>query len=349
MINLNLIATTQERQMESAFLEAIADIKGTVKMRQLEALIADNNVDGVIKLLGLEPQAFEGMGEQLVQSYRVGGMTGASQIGLFPSTIGDISLRFSMRSPAAENWLAKESSKLITEMAETQKEVVRATLLDGMANGDNPRRTALDLVGTVQPKGGRVGGFVGLTTQQQGWINNARLELESLSPRYFSRELRDKRFDAMIRKAIATDTPLSSAQINKIIIRMQDKALKYRADVIARTESIKALKAGQYESVLQAIDKGEVDAQDVTKEWDATENTIGGRTRDSHVLMEGQKRAIKTPFDFPYISKSLPDGQAQFPSDDSLGAPASQLIQCRCKLKIVIDFLGQLKRIEGFS
>jgi hypothetical protein len=117
--------------------------------------------------------------------------------------------------------------------------------------------------------------------------------------------------------------------------------LKFRGDVIARTESINALRAGHEESVNQAIALGEVDASDVSGEWDSSGND--GRTRDSHLFMEGQKRAHGVPFDF-----LLNEGQAMFPGDSSLGAPAKELIQCRCKKNTTIDFLGKLKRVEGF-
>lgn len=90
---------------------------------------------------------------------------------------------------------------------------------------------------------------------------------------------------------------------------------------------------------MQAVRRGEMDAGDVTKEWDATGDA---RTREEHLLMEGQTVPLLMPFTFP-------DGsQAQYPSDDSLGAPASNLIQCRCKIDYRIDFIGRAKRVRGF-
>ena len=341
MPSLTLIATQQESEMLKAFLESVSAIKNDVKVNQLTALIERGDIDGAIKLLGLDPSAFEGMDEALRQAYRTGGMTGAIQIGEVPTENGDIPFRFNMRSPAAEQWLLRESSRLVVEMSDGQQELVREVLTEGLEQGINPRQQALGLVGRMDSTGKRTGGFIGLTTQQAGWVVNARDELESLSPNYFTRELRDKRLDPVIKRAMSEGKELTPEQINRAITRLQGRTLKYRGDVIARTESIKALRAGQHESINQAVDKGEVDEQDVTRIWDSTGND--GRTRDNHLLMEGQTRKQGEPFDFPF------GGQAMFPSDDSLGAPASELIQCRCRENTQIDFLGKLKRVEGFK
>lgn len=340
MPNLTLIANRQESEMLKAFLDSVAAIKNDVKINQLTLLIERGNIDGAIKLLGLDPSAFEGMDEALRQAYRTGGFTGAVQIGGIPTEDGEIPFRFNMRSPAAEEWLRRESSRLITEMAEGQAELVREVLTVELENGVNPRQAALSLVGRMDSTGKRTGGMIGLTTQQAGWVASARDELENLDAHYLTRSLRDKRLDPVVRNAIESGEPLTEKQINRAITRLQGRTLKYRGDVISRTESIKALRAAQHESINQAAQKGELDPQDVTREWDASGDD---RTRLGHLMMEGQKRSHGKPFDFP-LSKS----QAMFPSDDSLGAPAGELIQCRCRENTTIDFIGQLKRVEGF-
>ena len=340
-INLSIIATQEEARMLRAFLDSVAEIKNTVKINQLTALIEQGNIDGAIRLLGLDPSAFEGMDDALRQSFRTGGFTGAAQFGDIPTTVGDIPMRFNMRNPAAEEWLRTNSSELVIGMSDSQVELVRDALTEDLANGVNPRRSALNLVGLTDSTGRRTGGIIGLTDQQAGWVSSARAELEELNPKYFTRTLRDKRLDSVIRKAMESGTPLDAKQINRAITRLQGRTLKYRGDVIARTESINALRAGHDESVSQAIDIGEVDANDVSGEWDSS--GPDGRTRDSHLFMEGQKRAHGVPFDFV-----LTTGQAMYPGDSSLGADASELIQCRCKKNTTIDFFGKLKRVEGF-
>ena len=343
-INLDLIAQQKERDMLRAFADAVADIKNSVKLKDLEAAIASQDADAVVRLLGIDRAAFERVDDEIYQAYRIGGLTGVEQIGRIPTPLGEIAFRFDMAAPSAVQWIEKQSSELITEIVDDQIEMIKAQLANGLELGNNPRTTALELVGRYNPATGkRAGGTVGLTTQQAGWINNARNELLELDRNYFTRELRDKRYDSIVRKAIEDGKPLTKAQIENAITQMQSKALKYRGDVIARTESINALRAGQFQAVEQAMEKGELDSQDARKAWDATGDK---RTRLDHFQMEANyKDGI--PIEDEYI---FPDGsKAMYPGDNSLGAPGKQLIQCRCRNVITIDFIGRQVRMEGFK
>ena len=179
---------------------------------------------------------------------------------------------------------------------------------------------ALELVGRIE-NGKRTGGIVGLTSGQAGYVLNARRQLEELDPDYFTRALRDKRFDRIVKKAIADGKPIAKADVDRITGRYADRLLNYRGEVIARTEMIAALHAGQYEGMRQLIDTGKVRADQVTKVWSATGD---GRTRDTHLAMNGQT----VRFDRPFVSPS--GAQMRYPHDESLGAPADEIIQCRC-------------------
>lgn len=86
-----------------------------------------------------------------------------------------------------------------------------------------------------------------------------------------------------------------------------------RAKVIARTEIIGAGHAGQYNSDKQS---GIV----IAKVW---QQTLDSRTRDAHNEAAGQTVAFDDPF--------IVGGEKMLhPSDDSLGATARNIIQCRC-------------------
>jgi hypothetical protein len=201
--------------------------------------------------------------------------------------------------------------------------MVRAVLVNGLERGYNPRKTALDLVGRMNmATGRREGGLIGLTTRQAEWVSNAGTELDALDRSYFNRILRDKRYDSMVSKAMRNGKPLSAADRGMILGRYSDRMLKYRADTIARTETITALRAGQREGYDQLIDSGRVQDHQIERTWDATGDD---RTRPDHMAMNGQTVAgMATPF-------IAPDGsQLMYPGDTSLGASDEQVIQCRC-------------------
>jgi len=215
---------------------------------------------------------------------------------------------------------------------EDSKASVRAVIQAGLEAGRGPRQTALDITGRmVKATGRREGGILGLTSGQTDATIRARVELENLDAHYFTRKRRDARFDGMVRKAIKSGKPLSQADIDKITGRYKDRMLAYRGEVIARTETLASLNAGKQEGIQQLIDAGKLQSSQVTKVWRATGD---GRTRDSHAAMDGQAVAYGQPF-------TTPDGaQMMHPHDSSLGAPASETIQCRCFYEIKIDYIG---------
>lgn len=343
-VNLQQITAAQERAVLRAFRDAVQSVKDQAVIQEIVRLLEVGNVDGVIDLLQLDQATFEPLENAIRQAYRQGGLTGAEQIGTIPTETGTLVMRFNMAAPAAEAWLANLSSRLITEVFDEQKQMVRERLTAGLARGDNPRQTALDLVGRIDPTTReRTGGFIGLNSRQAQWVASAREELESLNPNYLTRELRDKRLDGAVRKAIEEDRPLTERQINTAISRMQARTLRYRGEVIARTESINSLRAGQFEAIKQAIVKGELDSQDVSKAWDSSSDA---RTRLDHLQME-QTYSEGIPVDQPFIAPDL--SRLMYPGDSSLGASGAQTIQCRCKAIYRIDFVGRQARIEGFE
>ena len=335
------ISAQKVREMRAAIEQAVAQIRSAVKYTEVERLIIAGDVEGVIDLLGLDKSAFAPLLESARDSYKTGADYTAEVLSPIPTPVGSIQFRFDMTSTDAVQWLSTLSSNLITEVVEDQREMVRTVLAGYTAQGVNPRTQALDLVGRVDKTSGkRVGGFIGLTTQQSQWVQNARAELESLDANYLTRALRDKRFDATIIKAIKNNEQLPRSTIDAAITRMQSRALKYRADTIARTEAINALRAGQAQSIANAIERGKITENEVTKEWDSSGDD--GRTRDSHLMMEGQKQRFPDPF------ITIEGYRLMYPGDSSLGAPGKETIQCRCRAVYRIDFIGVSRRVEGF-
>ena len=340
MPNLDLIAAAQERKMLETFNAIVGDIKNQSVLSEITRALEVGDVDAVIRLLGLDEETWEPMGEAIRESYRTGGITGANQIGTIPTNIGTLVMRFNMRNPRAEQWIQDASSNLITEVVEDQRQAVKDELQAGLERGDNPRTTALNIVGRIDPATKkREGGIIGLTSQQSNWMRNARAELESLDSSYFERKLRDRRLDKKIRRAIENGEPLDQKTIDAAIVRMQQRALKYRGDVISRTESINALRAGQYESIAQAVERGELMLDEVKKTWSAN---LDGREREAHLLADIQyKDGIQ--LDQPFI---VGGKQMMYCGDPQGGA--ANVVQCRCSNSYSLDFGKKLARVEGF-
>src|SRR5690606_24738641 len=117
-------------------------------------------------------------------------------------------------------------------------------------------------------------------------------------------------------KAIKDGKQLSEADLRRVVSRYKDRLLKMRADAIARTETLNALRAGRHEGFKQLIDSGKVRADQVVVTWSAT---MDGRTRDTHRSMNGQKIRMGQLFTSPS------GAMFEYPGDVTHGAPPEEI------------------------
>lgn len=326
---LDAIINLFVRDIRSAFLAAISDVVDNVTLQRVIDAIKAGDVEAAFRELGFSQAAMRPLTAAIERAYERGGVFTVDN---FPKRVTRGIFRFDVRDSRAEAWLRDKSSTLVTSLTEDTRQNVRNVITQGMEAGRNPRSVALDIVGRVDPTTKkRVGGIVGLTANQEEWVFNTRRDLLELNEHYFTRELRDKRFDGIVRKAIESGTPLSPETVDKLVGRYRDKALKYRGDMIARTEALQSLNASEYEAIKQAVAAGITREQDVVREWDSAGDD---RVRWSHRKMDGQRVGLDEPFTTPSGAKM------RFPGDTSLGAPGKEIIMCRCRAKTVVDWLA---------
>jgi hypothetical protein len=239
--------------------------------------------------------------------------------------------RFDGRNPRAEAWLADRSSTLIREIVEETRAAARVMLQQRMVEGVNPMTTARDLVGRInQATGRREGGIIGLTRNQSATVQRAFDQLRSGDPAqleaYLERRLRDRRFDSVVRRAIRDGKPVPMDQARKMRVHYERRYQYYRGTVIARTETLRSLHHSQDEAMQQLIDDGRLERDQVIRVWDATGD---GRTRPTHMEADGQRRKPGEAF-------IVGGARLRFPGDPA--GPARETIQCRCVVRVEIDF-----------
>jgi len=363
-------------QIKAAFLAAIADVKSTAVLQGIIDAIQAGDIDAAFRATGLSPAAMRPITSMIETAFERGGVTVANSA---PRSITDnmgnrAVFRFDVRNSRAEAWLREHSSELVTRISNDTRANIRDLVEAGVRDGRNPRNIALDIVGRINPDTGRrSGGVVGLTEPQKQWVDFGRKQLKAVgadydvllasdsrfgafvqkaypkglpvdrdvrsnlvarySSEYFTREARDKRFDSIVRKAIASGEPLSEQKINAIVDKYSDNLLLQRGETIARTESIQSLNKSADEAFQQAIDEGVIASNAVFKIWDSAGDN---RVRETHREMDGQRVSM----DRPFVS---PDGaQLMYPGDSSMGAPGSDVINCRCRVRHEVDWLADI-------
>ena len=325
-----------EPRVQEAFIDAVQNLSDNIPIGRLTDAIARGDVEEALRLINLDDAVFDGISEAVRAAYVDGGRdTGEIINGLRkPDGIKTV-FRFNTRNLAAEAFLRASSSQLITRISNSQRVLVQERLQQGLSRGENPRQTALDIAGRIDRtvSNRRTGGILGLTPQQAGFVENARAQLssgdEAQIKAYLKRAKRDARFDRTVIRALNEGRALTQAEINRILDRYSDRLLKLRADVISRTETLRALNATQYEAYRQAIERGEVDARNITKRWVSAGDL---RVRLTHVELNSNT----IPFDGVFIS-SL-GNSLRYPLDTELGAGGADVIQCRCGVEYRINF-----------
>ena len=320
-----------EPQMRAAFLDAVADITSRAELGRIVERLEKGDIAGAVEAVHLDPAAYSALDRTITSAFDAGGR---SAIGALPKlrdpSGGEFIVRWDARNLRAETWLRQHSSTLITRITDDQRNAVRRALVEGMEAGRNPRATALDVIGRInRATGRRTGGIVGLTSQLSTTVEKARAAMISGDVdgmrAYLSLGLRDHRFDASVRKAIAAGKPVPQDLVPKITGRLTDRYLDLRGKAIAKTETMAALNQSGVEAMYQAIDAGAVKVETVTKVWHTARDP---RVRDSHAALDRESVGIGAAFS---------NGLA-YPGDPS--APASETVNCRCWMETKIDFFA---------
>lgn len=320
---------TWEPRIRAAFLEAIKTIRDGVVLADLVKMLQRRDIEGALKVVGIDPARFRSLTLALEQGYEAGGVDATLQI---KPQMGPLGVRigavFDVKAPSAETWLRDYTASLITQITDDQRVAIRQILAplqsgaDPMLTGDTPQKLALDLVGRInRATGHREGGLIGLTSQQAQWADNYEAELAGVPKAdALTRTLRDRRFDRAVRKAIDTQTPLPADTRDAMVAAYRNRTLAYRANVIALNEASTIMHQSQVEAWDQAIARGAAKADQVRRFW----VTAGDdRVRPTHAAVPGMNKAgvgLHEPFATPK-GPALQPGWAFDPG-------------CRCRVRV---------------
>lgn len=321
-----------------AFREAIEAITDNLVLKQVIEAVERNDVQAAFRAVDFDPSIFNRWYFQMIEVFNQGGVfTISQQPKHIPAPDGaKITPRFNIRDRRAEDWLQHQSSTLITQVENDVRDAVRSTMQAGLAEGRNPRNVALDIVGRINPQTGkREGGTIGLGEREQEWVRSTRVKLRTLDPSYLDNALRDKRFDGTVSRAIEAGKPLPADIVDKLVDQYRVNALRYRGEMIARTETLAALQRSEWLSIQQSIEKGSLSESDVTKVWDSSQDD---RVRPSHRALHGTQVALNEPFVSPVTGNRM-----MFPGDTSLGASGRDIVLCRCRVQYKVDWLAKAR------
>lgn len=329
-----LALDASEPLIADAFRELVRDLADGAMFAALVEAITYLDLDGILAALHIEEKVWSNLAMAVRDVFENGAKWQMSRIRV-PKRVSRMAVRFDGRHYRAETIAKRLGGDLITKISVQARQSIMTAVTEGMKQGHGPAKIAKSLVGTIdKTTGSRVGSFIGLTGQQQKYVSNLRVELQELTPKsmasYFGRELRDRRYDTLVKQAYKDGTSLKASKIEAIVARYADRQLVHRAKTIARTEALSAFNAGRAEAAEQMVDDLGVPSSAVKSVWRATADSK--RTRDTHKALNG----TAVPVGGVFVSPS--GARMRFPGDAELGAGADERANCRCTAEVVVDW-----------
>jgi len=304
-------AERMEPRIARAFIAAIEALRTRVPAEQLARLIERRDFVSLENVFSafFTSEEWAQYRAAIEQAVLEGVKATSSTQGVINGAQEDFEIAVGL-NPRLEQFAITMTSTRIREIDQTTRDTIRQVLQRGLTAGDDPFAIARQIRGSI-----------GLTRRQEAAVSNYERMLRALDPEALERKLRDRRSDGSVGRAIANDKALTDAQIRSLVDRYRDRYVKYRANVIARTESIRAVQGAQWELFQDMINKGQIDIRQVRRTWI---NTNDGHVRNSHVqIPQINPRGVGQAETF-----ASPLGPILYPGDPS--ALAANTIQCRC-------------------
>lgn len=305
---LNDLLDQQEVRIATVFRTAVSALKDEVDLDELADLIQQGRLE---EALGRLQEAADKVGIATNVAFVTAGQSTAQL--LASANVGRVVFdQVNVRAVAAMQMNRLET---VREFTAEQRRATSLALVSGVEAGINPREQARNFRDSI-----------GLTENQWRAVANYRTALERVGSDpdaqavALGRALRDRRGDAQVQRAIRDGRPIPKAKVDWLVERYTARYVKYRAEVIGRTEALRAVHQGTEEMYAQAIESGEIRAEQIERKW---VTRLDGRERRTHKFLSGQKRGWGEPF-------VTENGTIRYPGDPQ--APASEVIQCRCAL-----------------
>lgn len=298
--DMNALIRLLEQQLGVQWADVQEWLRSRNGLAEIEAKLVAGRLNEVLFDVTAAAQKFAA---EVNSSYLLAGQRSAAYL---DSKVADTLIHFDSAHPLVVQRQRANSLEQVQGLVGEARAVVRQVLVEGSQTGAAPRATAR-----------RIRDSIGLTAPQERALTNYRTALEAGDwSKAMGYELRDGRADRSMRSGM----DLSQQQIDSLADRYRTNQIAHRAETIARTESLRVAHEGASDAIVQAIQRGDIDADQLVKEWHAGPATRYARPEHRH--MNGQTVGVLDDF-------VLPDGTHMSHPGDARGG-AAHVANCRC-------------------
>ena len=304
---LQALSSPSERGIANAWVEAlIAALIVTGTEEDLAEAIQEGRQAEIVAAVAAV------FASRLTTGYNTAVLATGANTAEFLRKAVDIAIDFDVTDPLVVNHLRLEQLRHVREVTATQRELMNQVIARGVRESVNPVVTAR-----------RFRESLSLTAHQNRAVANYRAALERIGQgdrTALRRGLRDRRFDPTLERAAKLRQPLTTVQMDRMEQRYRERALRLRAQTIARTEALRAIHTANDIAYRQAINGGALNILEVEREW---WTALDERVRGSHAALHGITRRVDETF-------PAAGGPLRYPGDPE--GPAEEVVGCRCTL-----------------
>ena len=242
-------------KLQHAYLTAVGDMTADVSINNLTRAIWSNSIEQAINLIDMNILQEDLTNASMELMREAMLAAGQGSVELLPNFFAGYS--FDSLNPRAVDWLSVNSASLVTGVTDNTIQALRYILRRSFVDGLPPRDTAVFIKRVV-----------GLLPKHATAVYNYRQELiaKGMAPR----------------------------RIDDLVEGYADRLLTFRAEMIARTETIRAASMGQHEGWRQAVTDGLLNPARTRRKWIVTRDDR--LSKDRCAPMAGQQRGLEEEF-----------------------------------------------------
>ena len=272
------LAEKRERAIRNAIIAALLGITGLFTGQAIRSLIASYNARALNALINSDEAA-----RALLASFQP--IADTFDAAARQAANDNFKLLLVYDPLKSADQLTAIRQAYIDAIRDGEKSVIQAVMLDGLRQGASADAIAAQLRQVI-----------GLNLQQATAVLNFRRLLTAGDSAALQRALRDKRYDAAVRRALAARTPLSAEQVDAMVGAYAERMLIHRAETIARTESMQAAVSGIRNAYVQAVASGQLFESEVRRYWLTAADERVCPVCSSVPLMNRGGRGVNEPY-----------------------------------------------------
>lgn len=239
-----------EPGIRKGFLDAMAALKEALSVSVMTTFLASGDMAALARHVTEALGNLDALSDVLKDSIVRGGTKVAASL---PDRI---IVRFDRYNPEVIERVNREALQFVQQITNDVRDSLVDIVRTGLSDGIGPGATAQ-----------RIKSEIGLTQRQRKAVDNFRRMLAEGDRTVLTRELRDRRFDRTLEQVFDGRRKLTADEIRTMTDRYAERYIKHRAEVIARTESIRAQAVGNAQAWAQAVQQNPGLRQRLRRRW----------------------------------------------------------------------------------